>query len=88
MCGCVYFILSPKTIIVKHDKKDPGRTRQNTVATAATSFTNHAEALFLGPVCLEVAGPVMLNLGMVKGKFKNVLTKNCWEARNKFADQA
>ena len=64
------------------------RTRQNTVATAATSFTNHAEALFLGPVCLEVAGPVMLNLGMVKGKFKNVLTKNCWEARNKFADQA
>ena len=74
MCGCVYFILSPKTI-VKHDKKDPGRTRQNTVATAATSFTNHAEVLFLGPVCLEVAGPVMLNLGMVKGKFKNVLTK-------------
>ena len=27
-----------------------------------------------GPVCLEVAGPIILNLGMVKGKFKNVLT--------------
>ena len=81
---CVYFILSPKTIIVKHDKQDQAEHCSN----SSNKFHNHAEVLFLGPVFLQVAGPVMLNLGMVKGKFKNVLTKNCWEARNKFVDQA
>ena len=37
-----FFIQGPIIIIVQNDKKDPGRTRQNTVATAATPFANHA----------------------------------------------